>query len=249
MSELRKEPQDAFPEDLARMVAWVSSYVSPGSRVLEIGCGDGALIETVAAAVACEAVGADPNGASSSVVRAQTFESLDEAPFDVLVASVSLHHLADRGAAVDALRRLSHPGTTFLVREFDWTDIDERTNRWWFQQALLIQPPEFGSHQHSHHEHGHVQHADHQHGANNHALPAGFEEYHQQWLHQMQGHVSTWDEVKSILGEAGFVTKSERKTAWMFRYLLSDQHRIEEERLAAEGRINLVGRCWEGQRA
>ncbi len=240
------KPQTQFPRDLADMVEWVSSRVSPGQRVLEIGCGDGALIEQIAKNVACIAVGADPVGIANDIVRAVPFETLDEAPFDVIVSSVALHHLEDRLAATEALRRLSRPGTVFLVREFDWTEIDMRTNRWWFEQRPLLPRLTEQHHHDDEHNHGNHNHGNHNHG--DHQVPATFEEFLAQWTNHMTGHIMSWAEVLELVQAAGFETTEERVTAWMFRNDLSDDHKDEEERLAAAGLINLVGRRWEGIR-
>jgi ubiquinone/menaquinone biosynthesis C-methylase UbiE len=221
--------QQQFPLDLNEMEAWVTSHLQPGQRVLEIGCGDGALIERLGADADAGfvAVGADPNGTPSDIVRAQTFETLDEAPFDVIFASMSLHHLADRTASVAALRRMSRIGTMLLVREFDWADIDEVTNRWWFDHYKQRQQPD---------------------GGDGHQVPDTFEEYEARWRMQMEHHIMTWEQVKSVFDDADFETVSETKSASLFTHALGEDLKAEEEALAAEGKIKLIGRRWEGRR-
>ncbi len=219
--------QSQYPNDLDEMERWVRSRMLPGQRVLEIGSGDGALIERLGADTEAGfvAVGADPHGAASDIVRAQTFESLDEGPFDVIFASMSLHHLADRTASVDALKRLSHPGTFLLAREFDWTAIDEATNRWWFNHRKQRELPD-----------------------DDHRLPDSFDEFHANWRTMMESHMLTWAQVKSVFEDADFETVSETEAVSLFHHMLGEDVRAEEEALATAGEIKMVGRRWEGRR-
>jgi ubiquinone/menaquinone biosynthesis C-methylase UbiE len=123
--------QEMYPNDLAEMEAWIRSHARPGDRVLEIGCGDGALVRRLMTDY--DVIGVDPSASPEAAVLAIPFEELEAAPFDVVFASVSLHHLADLTAAVAALRRLTRPGSMMLVREFDRVLNDhEPTLRWWF---------------------------------------------------------------------------------------------------------------------
>src|SRR5258705_8510748 len=109
--------EERYADDLADMEGWIRANAGPGQRILEIGCGDGALVRRLANDF--DVLGVDPEGQKSSVVRAQRFEDLDEEAFHVVFASVSLHHLEDPALARDSFRRLTAPGTKMLVREFD----------------------------------------------------------------------------------------------------------------------------------
>lgn len=210
--------QRKYPHDLAAMVAWIRSHAPPGARVLEIGCGDGALVDVLASEF--DVVGVDPNASASERIVAGSFEALDETPFDLVFASVSLHHLHDEEAAVDALRRLTRPGTMMLVREFDRECQDHvATLQWWYDRKRAM-------------------------GAE---LP-NFDDFAGNWREQMRRHVWPWAKVKSMLERAGFRTIEEVETPYMFRWELEETDRADEERAAAEGRIRLVGRQWTGQR-
>jgi ubiquinone/menaquinone biosynthesis C-methylase UbiE len=219
--------QEMYPNDLAEMEAWIRSHARPGDRVLEIGCGDGALVRRLMTDY--DVIGVDPSASPEAAVLAIPFEELEAAPFDVVFASVSLHHLADLTAAVAALRRLTRPGTMMLVREFDRVLNDhEPTLRWWFTHRELEDPEEHSG---------------------SHPLPDTFEAFVPHWRHMMQHHVSTWAEVLDMLVAADFETVSDVRAPYLFRWGLNEDLRAEEERLAADGIINLIGHHWTGRRA
>jgi ubiquinone/menaquinone biosynthesis C-methylase UbiE len=218
--------QERYPLDLADMEAWIRAHALPGQRVLEIGCGDGALVRRLANDF--DVVGVDPEGEPSDVVRAQRFEDLDEQPFHVVFASVSLHHLDDRAAAGAALRRLTEPDTTMLVREFDRLTMDhEPTLRWWFE---------------------HRKAREHEADPDETPLAATLEAFVPEWRSMMEHHVTPWTEVRELLRSNSFETVREEPMAYLFRWGIGEDVRAEEERLAAAGTINLVGRRWAGRR-
>jgi ubiquinone/menaquinone biosynthesis C-methylase UbiE len=218
--------QERYPRDLADMEAWIRAHAQPSQRVLELGCGDGALVRLLADDF--DVVGVDPEAEPSSVVRAQRFEDLDEEPFDVVFASVSLHHLDDPAATRAALRRMTHRGTTMLVREFDRLAMDhEPTLQWWFE---------------------HRQAVEHDRYPEDPPLPATLGEFMPEWRSMMGQHVTPWAEVRELLHAVGFATVREEPTAYLFRWGIGEDVRAEEERLAAAGTINLVGRRWIGRR-
>lgn len=218
--------QDRYPLDLADMEAWIRAHAVPGQRVLEIGCGDGALVRRLA--IDFDVVGVDPAAEPSEVVRAQRFEDLDEEPFHVVFASVSLHHLEDPTATGAALRRLTRPDTTVLVREFDRLAVDhEPTLRWWFE---------------------HRKRREHEVDPDDPPLPATFGAFVPEWRSMMEQHVTPWPEVRDLLHSSGFETVREEPMAYLFRWGIGEDVRDEEERLAAAGTINLVGRRWVGRR-
>jgi SAM-dependent methyltransferase len=224
-----KDRQLDYPLDLAEMAAWVRDATHDGARVLEIGSGDGALTEQLAAS-GVDVVGVDPNGAESPRVRIVGLEELDEPPFDVVFASVSLHHLPDPERTVAALRRLTKRGTVFLVREFDRVLVDdEPTLRWWFYQRLAREAA-CGV------------------GPDEAPMPDSFDDFVTTWREMMEHHVLPWATVRSTLERAGFVTESEASTAYLYRWGLGDAVRPIEEDLAARGCINRVGIRWTGRR-
>jgi SAM-dependent methyltransferase len=211
------------------MVAWILASAPTGARLLEIGSGDGVLTERLATA-GVDVLGVDPNGTPSAHVCDVPVEELDAEPFDIVFASVSLHHLPDPECTTAALRRLTKHGTVLLVREFDRVLLDdERTLRWWYRQRQ--------AHETVHPEPDHV------------PLPESFADFVAGWREHMAHHVLPWATVRGVIHDAGFETESEVATPYLYRWALSEPVRALEEALIGEGRINQVGIRWAGRRA
>jgi ubiquinone/menaquinone biosynthesis C-methylase UbiE len=219
--------QRSYPIDLADMAEWVRSATAPGARVLDIGCGDGSLVERLAGVV--DIVGVDPNAEPGPRVHATALEDFDAEPFDVVFASLSLHHMSDPSGAAAALRRLTKPGSIALVREFDKDLIsDDRTLRWWFHQRLAkeaVHPDEKMQ------------------------LTTDFADYVEQRHSRWYEHVHSWSVVEDLLTAAGFDRDHLEPMPFLFRWGLSDDIRPTEERLAATGAIKMTGVRWTGHRS
>ncbi|HUG54074.1 MAG TPA: methyltransferase domain-containing protein [Vicinamibacteria bacterium] len=93
-----------------------------GERVLDLGCGDGALTETLAAA-GCQVVAVD---ASEEQVRAARRRGLDArvargedlpfvAEFDAVFSNAALHWMRDADAVVASVARALRPGGRFVA--------------------------------------------------------------------------------------------------------------------------------------
>src|SRR5919197_4338609 len=87
--------------------AFVHAHLpSPPARVLEVGCGRGDLARALARA-GHRVVAIDPHAPPGELFRTTTLEDFaDPDPFDAVVASRSLHHVADLPAALDKIARL-----------------------------------------------------------------------------------------------------------------------------------------------
>jgi SAM-dependent methyltransferase len=109
--------------------AVVLNAVPAGSRVLEVGCGDGSLVDHLTAN-GLDAVGVDPNAPEHPrLIRAPVEHVTSIGRFDVVCAVMALHH-ADLGPVLAAIVRLLHPGGRLLACEFAWEKYDERAASW-----------------------------------------------------------------------------------------------------------------------
>jgi trans-aconitate methyltransferase len=95
----------------------------PGERILDLGCGDGALTETLAASGA-RVVGVDgsPNMVAAARIRGLDARVMDAqalafaAEFDAVFSNAALHWMsADPGAVIDGVARALVPGGRFVA--------------------------------------------------------------------------------------------------------------------------------------
>lgn len=125
------------PERYARNARFVADLgaplldlldTQPGQRVLDLGCGDGALTEKIAA-LGAEVVAVD---ASAEQIAAARERGLDahvadgealayEAAFDAVFSNAALHWMRDPEAVIDSVWRALRPGGRF-VGEFGGGD-------------------------------------------------------------------------------------------------------------------------------
>jgi SAM-dependent methyltransferase len=107
--------------------------------VLELGCGTlGGFVPRLLAG-GYDAVGVDPHAPEGDSYQQVEFERYrPPRPVNALVASTSLHHVADLGDVLDLLTAALAPGGTVVVIEWASELFDEATARWCF--ARLGQP-------------------------------------------------------------------------------------------------------------
>lgn len=129
------------PDLFAFLDAWLPP---PPARVLEVGCGDGALTRRLLEA-GYEAHGIDPRAPEGPSFERTTLEVFRaDAPFDAAVAMLSLHHMHDLAAALTSLERALRPGARLVLFEFAAERVDDRARRWLAQHGLdahLGEPP------------------------------------------------------------------------------------------------------------
>ena len=119
------------PETYARNARFVSVLgagvfellaARPGERVLDLGCGDGALTEKLVAA-GCRVIGIDSSAEQIGAARARgldarraSAETLPfRAEFDAVFSNAALHWMRDAGAVVDSVHRALTPGGRFVA--------------------------------------------------------------------------------------------------------------------------------------
>ena len=107
----------------------------PPARVLEIGCGShGGFVPELSAA-GYDVIGVDPNAPEGNEYRRIEFERAGlESRFDVVVASTSLHHVADPAEVIDGMARVLADAGTLIVIEWASEDFDDATARWCFER-------------------------------------------------------------------------------------------------------------------
>jgi SAM-dependent methyltransferase len=109
--------------------AFLLEVLPPRARVLDVGCGDGALVERLAEA-GFDAVGVDPNApAAPRLVRERVEDATGIGRFDAACSVMALHH-ADLEPVLESIAGLLRPGGLVLVSEFSWDAYDERAAAW-----------------------------------------------------------------------------------------------------------------------
>jgi SAM-dependent methyltransferase len=110
------------------------------ARVLEVGCGRGDLARALARA-GHVVVAIDPDAPAGDIFRATSLEEFaDPEPFDAVVASLALHHVADLPGGLDKVVSLLRPTGRLIVNEHAVDRLDEATARWYLEKRAEIRP-------------------------------------------------------------------------------------------------------------
>ena len=108
----------------------------PPARVVDIGCGPLGGFVPLLHSSGYEAAGVDPKAPDTADYHRTEFEHL-ELPHrvDAVIASTSLHHVADPAEVIDSLTNTLTSDGTLVVVEWAWEKFDETTARWCFQRV------------------------------------------------------------------------------------------------------------------
>jgi SAM-dependent methyltransferase len=107
---------------------------APPGRIVEIGCGPLGGFVPMLRSSGYEALGVDPQAPDGDHYRRVTFEQAELVQdADAVVASTSLHHVAEPAEVLDRVATTLASGGTLIVVEWAWEDFDEATAAWCFQ--------------------------------------------------------------------------------------------------------------------
>jgi SAM-dependent methyltransferase len=121
---------------LASRWPYVRSHLPAApAHVLDLGCGSlGGFVPSLLAD-GYDAVGIDPTAPDGPAYQRVEFERAElSGPLDAVIASTSLHHVADPAAVFDRLAGIVTPGATMVVIEWAWERFDEATAAWCFDR-------------------------------------------------------------------------------------------------------------------
>jgi SAM-dependent methyltransferase len=127
---------------LASVWPFVRAQLPPAPvGVLEIGCGQlGGFVPALLDG-GYEAVGVDPEAPEGTAYHRVEFERYEPPrPVACVVASTSLHHVADLDEVLDRIAATLVGGGTLVVVEWAWERFDQATARWCFDR-LPAAPP------------------------------------------------------------------------------------------------------------
>jgi SAM-dependent methyltransferase len=113
---------------------FVHSWLPPApARIIDLGCGsEGGLVPRLRAS-GYDAIGIDPEAPADTVYQRAEFESASlPEQLEAVIASTSLHHVADPGHVIDRITSTLTPGGRLIVVEWAWENFDQQTADWCF---------------------------------------------------------------------------------------------------------------------
>jgi SAM-dependent methyltransferase len=117
---------DRWWKDLDAVVA---AMLAGGSRILDLGCGDGGLVDRLSE-LGFDAIGVDPHApAHPRLVQAQVEHATGLGEFDAITATMSLHH-AELPDVLQAINGHLRQDGRLFVSEFAWDAYDQRAAAW-----------------------------------------------------------------------------------------------------------------------
>ncbi len=153
-----RDPRELETEHTLRFLRQV--LPAPGARILEVGCGDGALAVRLMED-GYDVTGVEPDADSAARARQRGVRILEAGvleasggPFDVVAFTLSLHHVGPLDPAMDHVHGLLAPGGRLVCEEFDLYAMDEPTAEWFYRRFDELVPEPSQQHPHDpHHPH------------------------------------------------------------------------------------------------
>lgn len=198
-------------------------------RVLEVGCGTGD------AAVHLAELGWDVTGIDVDPVAVATAQrrgvraieadllGFDSEPFDVVLFTHSLHHIAPLASALDRIELLLRADGWLLIEELDRRAFDPRADTWIEERRALLTEAGVLHADHGHRPHEHAAHAHHGHGAQ-----------HDRWsvAHGLTQRLHVGSTMQDEIA-ARFAVSVVERVAYLYRYLCDElEPTARGERLA-----------------
>jgi len=103
--------------------------------VVEVGCGPLGGFVPMLRANRYDAVGIDPRAPDDAHYQRIEFERAElPRQVDAVVASTSLHHVADPAQVIDRITNTLRSGGALVVVEWGWEKFDQHTADWCFER-------------------------------------------------------------------------------------------------------------------
>ena len=135
-------PERAEDVEVEETHRFLLPLLAGSRRVLDVGCGNGLLARRLLGD------GLDVTALDRKLNRTERtagirfveedFLGFEDAPYDALVFSASLHHLFPLETALAAADRLLCPGGLLLASDFDLQAPDSATARWYYDMEGLL---------------------------------------------------------------------------------------------------------------
>src|SRR6266566_6284074 len=111
---------------------------APPARVVEVGCGPLGGFVPMLRANRYDAVGIDPQAPDAAHYQRIEFERAElPRQVDAVVASTSLHHVADPAQVIDRITNTLRSGGALVVVEWGWEKFDQQTAEWCFERLAV----------------------------------------------------------------------------------------------------------------
>jgi SAM-dependent methyltransferase len=127
---------------IGQTVSFLTDVLRGRQRVLEVGCGRGDVARRLGAGgfrmTAIDLKLSDPSPAPGATFIERDFLHFDDAPYDAVVFTASLHHISPLAAAVDRAYRLLTPGGLFVADDFDLDAPNVETLRWYYDVQDML---------------------------------------------------------------------------------------------------------------
>jgi SAM-dependent methyltransferase len=105
------------------------------ARVVDLGCGPLGGFVPMLRSNGYEAIGIDPEAPDQAPYQRIEFERAElPRQVDAVIASTSLHHVADPAEVIDRIVSTLRSGGAVLVLEWAWEKVDEETAHWCFKR-------------------------------------------------------------------------------------------------------------------